>query len=94
MGLSLQPGTFWDEKPKGKETKLAGLDAYLSEPTKPSGKAIVLLSDIFGTTPHQDLLHVPASPLTALLERLKLSNISLGPYLKGSINKTLACEML
>ena len=44
----LQPGAFWEGEPKGKVTKLGGLDAYFSESSMSTGKGVVLLSDIFG----------------------------------------------
>lgn len=46
--MLLQPGTFWDGDTKGKVAKLGGLEAYISEPSQNSGRAVVLLPDVFG----------------------------------------------
>jgi len=42
------PAAFWDGKPKGKELKLGGYDAYLSLPKSSNSKAIVIFPDVYG----------------------------------------------
>lgn len=44
----LQPGTFWDGSPKGKEMRLGGLEAYVAEGSQASGRGILLVPDVFG----------------------------------------------
>ena len=37
-------GKAWEGEPQGKQTTIASLDAYVSEPAQPSGKAVLMIS--------------------------------------------------
>ena len=41
-------GYFWAGEPSGKEVKIHGMDTYIVEPASPTGKAVLLIPDIYG----------------------------------------------
>ena len=43
-----KPGPFWTGEPKGKEVTLNGLQCYISEPTKKTSRAVIMIPDIWG----------------------------------------------
>ena len=44
-------GDFWAGEPSGKEVKIHGMDAYIAEPASPTGKAVLLIPDVYGAAP-------------------------------------------
>ncbi len=41
-------GNFWAGEPSGKEVKIHGMDTYVAEPASPTGKAVLLIPDVYG----------------------------------------------
>ena len=45
-----EKGTFWAGEPAGKEVKLNGMSVYLAQPAEPTGKAVIMIPDVYGAS--------------------------------------------
>lgn len=50
MSECCKAGFAWEGTPKGKETKVAGLNTYVATPSTKSDRAILIVHDVFGWT--------------------------------------------
>ena len=44
-------GNFWAGEPSGKEVKMHGIDTYIAEAASPTGKAVLMIPDVYGAAP-------------------------------------------
>ncbi len=44
-------GNFWAGEPSGKEVKMHGIDTYIAEAASSSGKAVLMIPDVYGAAP-------------------------------------------
>ena len=66
-------GNFWAGEPSGKEVKLNGVDTYVAQPSSPTGKAVILIPDVFGAAPVRlDSLWLPSTSADSSFRRLCL----------------------